>query len=150
MNFCYLECGLSYPLNEFDTYGYDIQLLGNGLGFPTFSYPATVVLLFDYRTNIVIGNRSYLLEKNIHCLGALINRRSILTAASCFPTEIHFSPNGFYNDTIHIPVALNDYYSTFQSIFNVYLGINQYVQPFSDVTPTQSAPIEKIIIVCET
>lgn len=132
-----------------DTYGYNYDLVGDGSGFPPFSYPASVQITFKYTANILIGNTSHLPSLSLSCLGALINRRTIITAASCLPTSIpySYSSSKLRNETISVPVVTNDYYSTLQSIYNVYLAINKNIQMGADVTPTQTAAISQIIIV---
>ena len=79
------------------------------------------------------------------CGGTLINHNTILTAAHCIYKEIAYEFNG--TDYL-IPITLNEYYSTWESMFRVYLGAHD----ISNIRDNTSLPavvrtVSKIIIV---
>lgn len=141
------ECGVTQPLNNSDTYDYTKDMTGDGQAIETYSYPATVLVSFSYSTSITINNNTYLPSFIAACFGTLINRRTVMTAASCLPSSLPFSPSGYGNDSINIPVVLDDFYPDLQSIYSVYVGVNKYISSGSDVTPTQLVTIDSVILV---
>lgn len=126
---------------------YNYVLLGEAQGMYPFSFPGTIQLTFRYMISFEMGNRTFLTNYWFYCLGALVNRRTIITPASCVPNVLLYSPSGHGNDMIEIPVVLNDLYPSWQSIVSVYVGINKFMTFEEDVTPTQMEIIDEIIIV---
>lgn len=112
---------------------------------PPFTYPATTYVVFRYNLILKIKGDIYLPQYAKSCYGTLINRRTVLTAGSCLPNSFTYSPSGFNNDTVTIPVQLNNYYHTWNSIYSIYFGIHWTMWFDGDVTPTTTEIIDKII-----
>ena len=81
------------------------------------------------------------------CFGTLINRRFVLTSAFCIPRYYHYSPSGYNNDTIYVPITFNKLFPTWSSIIRVYIGVYDYIYPNADITPTTLVPVEDVIYV---
>ena len=81
------------------------------------------------------------------CFGTLINRRFVLTSAFCIPRYYHYSPSGYNNDTIYVPITFNKLFPTWSSIIRVYIGVYDYIYPNADITPTTLVPVEDVFYV---
>ena len=84
------------------------------------------------------------------CNGVLINRRTVLTAASCIVNSFpSFSPSGYNNDTIEIKKEYSPLYSEWEShyeiYFKVYLDLQSNYQ--KNIYPTEQHPVKEIIMV---
>ncbi len=139
----FLECGIAYPGNTLDSYDYT-SFLGDGMGFSVFSYPATVEIVTSYETNLLVNGHSYLPYYGKSCLGTLINRRTILTSATCVPDAFPYTPPG-KTQTFNIPIVLNQFYDTWNSIFSVYFAVNKFGWFYADITPTFNQEIDYVI-----
>lgn len=142
-----VECGLSWPQTDFSDY--KIPSYGLNDLSPPFTYPATTYITFRFTITIRVNDRIYLPQYRRSCFGTIVNRRTVMTAASCLPSTFPYSPSGFNNDTIILPVEFTEFYPTWQSIYNVHLGIHNFLWFDADVTPTLPEPIDTIILVWE-
>lgn len=150
----FLECGLAYPgASHHD----EFHLYYSAVGDPVipFSFPSTVQINFHYSALATVNGRVYNGALDINCLGILINRRHVLTAASCIPKNITFMPFDFHGDgftpnnfTVTVPVTFNEAFPDWRSIVHVFLGIYDYIYyTNTEITPTLRAHIDDIIIV---
>lgn len=111
-----------------------------------FSYPASVFIQFIYANFIHIGDSEYQTMYYAHCTGALINRRTILTAASCIVTSYDYYVADL-NKTINVMVTLNEAYSQWEQMYNIFVGINRYLTYYVDIWPVRQLALKEIIIV---
>ena len=128
----------------------------NGKFITPFSYPASIFIEF-YWEGILYSptnkSRQYFYEFYFQCTGVLINRRTILTSASCVPTTFSFSPSSLKNDTITFDVRTDDSYPTLNSLYFVHFKIFQYkynnllYSYASPYWPTETVYIKEIIVV---
>ena len=80
------------------------------------------------------------------CDGVLINRMTILTAASCVPrTYTWFERSNGQNYTVNI--APNSFLHGWDSIYSVFIGLITPPRPGSDLSSTQQVYVKDIIIV---
>jgi hypothetical protein len=119
---------------------------GNNISVP-FSYPASVFIQFYYTTFIYIDNSKYFVNYYSTCNGVLVNRKSILTSASCVIRSFKYSPSGHKNDTVLVTVDLNAAFPLLDSLYTIYVGVKNYVYVNTDVEPVQQVFLEEIIIV---
>ena len=83
------------------------------------------------------------------CNGILINRRTILTSASCIITSIPFSPSGYNNDTIDLKKEYSPLYSEWESHYEIYFKIFVDISTnyLKNIYPTEQHPVKEIIVV---
>lgn len=108
-----------------------------------------MLIAFYYNTFIYIDNSKYLADYYYTCSGFLVNRKSILTSASCVIRSFKYSPsfNLYNNDTVQVTVDLNAAYPVLDSLYTIYVGVKNYVYLYTDVEPVQQVYLEEIIIV---
>ena len=79
------------------------------------SWPSLVFIMFKYTSNITVTyNQSILAEYISNCSGTLIDRFTVLTAASCIVSQLNLSANG-----TSYPYTGNQ---TLRSFYTVYAG----------------------------
>lgn len=80
------------------------------------------------------------------CGGVLINRRTILTSASCFENVITYYDyfSGKYSS---VAIHLNNFHPTLESIYNIYVGTDEYVYTYTDLPHVEVADFDELIIV---
>ena len=83
------------------------------------------------------------------CNGVLINRRTVLTAASCIVNSFPFSPSGKNNDTIDVKKEYSPLYSEWNSHYEIYLKIFVDISTnyLKNIYPTEQHPVKEIIVV---
>ena len=114
---------------------------------PPFTYPATTFISFNYVSYVHVGDREYQTAYSSQCNGILINRRTILTAASCVVQSYDFVLTDMENRTIRVVVALNEAYPHLEQMYNIFIGINQYIALNVDIFPVRQLALQEIIIV---
>jgi hypothetical protein len=135
---CYQECGLNYYNNETNVRA------GQAIAY---SRPATVYITFQYMSIIQVdGSTAFLTTNSSNCGGVLINRRTILTSASCFVQSYQWFERS-NNKTYTVNVTLNAYYPEWDSIYGVYIGIVTPPAYSTDLSTMQQLYVEKIIMV---
>ena len=116
-----------------------------------FSYPATVDFYFFWEGLVYMPNSSknYVFAHSSECTGVMINRRTVLTAASCIVTSFTYSPSGYGNDTLVFENKYTPAYSEWNSHYEVFFKISQdvYSNYAQDIWPTEQHLIEDIIMV---
>lgn len=112
-----------------------------------FSYPATTFFTFSYVSYVHVGDREYQTAYSSQCNGILINRRTILTAASCIVQSYDFVLTDMENKTIRVVVALNEAYPHLEQMYNIFTGVNQYIALNVDIFPVRQLALQEIIIV---
>lgn len=149
----YPDPSIKYPkLN----YTNPMPIYKNGKFITPFSYPASIFIDF-YWEGILYSptnkSRQYFYEFYFQCTGVLINRRTILTSASCVPTTFSFSPSKLNNDTITFDVRTDDSYPSLNSLYFIHFKIlqykynNIYYSYASSYWPTETVFIKEIIVV---
>ena len=117
-----------------------------------YSHPATVDIYFFWEGLMYIPNSTlhYEIYYYDECNGVLINRRTILTSASCIITSIPFSPSGYKNDTIDLKKEYSPLYSEWNSHYEIYYKINQDITSNfrKNIWPTEQLVLQDIIVVC--
>ena len=117
-----------------------------------FSYPASVDFYFFWEGLIYLPNSSlhYDLYTGLECNGVLINRRTILTSASCIRNSFLFSPSGYNNDTIEIKKEYSPQSSDWNTHYEIYFKIDKDLTSYykKDVWPTEQLSVQETIIVC--
>lgn len=141
-----IECGLNYPgqidqevANDFPPQTGDLV--------PPFTYPASVFIQFNYLSFVHVGDQEFETYYYSTCNGVLINRHFVLTAANCIVQSYQFYINAI-NQTLTVPVVLNEAYPDYEQMYNIYIGFDNYISYYIDVWPVQQLALEDIIIVC--
>lgn len=106
------------------------------------SWPATGDILFRYTTEVQDSNKTVLVYGFDNCGGTIINRRAILTSASCIKrTFITFVNNRF----LSFPVELNKYHETIESMYSAFVAVVNQISFGIDINTARYVKIEKII-----
>lgn len=111
------------------------------------SWPATAQISFQYFALVMINpdDEEYLTYTSQSCGGILINRKTVLTAASCIVQYYQWRMNSTTSYTVYF--EFNDYAPDYESAYNVFLGIDNRVSYRTDVTPAQQVYIMDIVVV---
>ena len=138
------ECGLVYDQEN-------LRII-NGIEAKPHSWPAQVVVIFSY----YVGNYSLWHPNSTEdmifigkpfgalCGGTLINRWTVMTAAHCIIKSVEYKRG---NESYNIDVEPNEFYPTYESMFNVILGDHYISDSMSKVKShrVQNHGIQKIV-----
>lgn len=147
-----LECGLAYPnLTARIAPPYYSQYMDRDIPPPN-SYPATVLIDIKWnglKSNLTNDSREFYFSISARCDGLLVNRRTILTAASCvrkyYETYIIVNDLGLVD--VKFPVTIDNTHQHWDSLLTAYIGLNRYFYDRVDVSPARPVVIDDIIIV---
>ena len=140
------ECGVVY-------FEENLRIV-NGIPATPHSWPAQAYLEFEYYVaNYSLRHKNstedmVFIDKSVGfaCGGTLINRRTIMTAAHCIVKSFDFN----YNDeTFKISVEPNEFFPTYESTLNVYLG-DQAISKISSEIEHNKLParrVKRVIVV---
>lgn len=102
-------------------------------------------ILFFYRTSVYSPNQEYLATSFSNCAGTLINRKTVLTSASCIKKYFLFFAN---NITYQVNVTFNDFHPDYDSMYTVYIAAHNQINFFgANIFPAKHVLVEDVIIV---
>jgi len=112
------------------------------------SWPSTAFVLFTYGGNFYLpeyGFSVYQSKSNV-CGGTLIDRSTVLTAAHCIYSQITFT---YGYRTYTFPVKPNSFFPDENSMFSIYLGLQDSSLIFKNVNiaPAIKMSVKDIIVV---
>lgn len=106
------------------------------------SWPATTDILFRYTSEIKTSSGNHLVFGFDNCGGTIINRKTILTSASCIKsTFIAFVDKNIVN----LPVEINKYHDSIESMYSVYVSVVNQINFGVDIATARYIQVEKII-----
>lgn len=111
------ECGLAFNSPN-------VKIVG-GIEAKIASWPSVVFIYFSYTFTYESAGRNYSHTSTNTCGGTLIDRQTVLTAASCYNDYVSYQ-DGVEDEQI-IPVTPNSFHSTVESAYKVYLGLHNTV-----------------------
>lgn len=130
------ECGKSdYKPNS--------RIVG-GISAVPHSWPAHALVIQSYKQTYdlkPLGGQIENITVQFKCGGTLINSYTILTAAHCIVYDFNYPFNGIDLTFLVIP---NDYYPTFESMFDIYLGAHDTSFLFDSPSPPSNVQHRKI------
>ena len=85
------------------------------------SWPAQVLVMSNYKTNVVLEGQPVMIEISFMCGGTLVNRKTVLTAGHCVVQTFDYD---FRGSTYTIKVSTNQYYPTLESMYRIYIGLH--------------------------
>ncbi|CAF1023716.1 unnamed protein product [Brachionus calyciflorus] len=95
------------------------RIIGGKQAFDS-EWPSIAYVTLRYNFDLEINGQKNLFLYNRTCAATLINKRTLITGASCYEKQITFT----YNSQVYtVNVKPNNYHPTIESIFNVYLGV---------------------------
>jgi secreted trypsin-like serine protease len=113
-----------------------------------FSWPAHALIIFSYKADVFLKdkNKVVIYENRFLCGGSLIYRDTVLTAAHCRQTQISFKYDGSYYT---IDIEPNKYFPTLESMFQVYLGIQNIKNVINglDIQPGVRMEVGQVVVV---
>ncbi|CAF0914930.1 unnamed protein product [Brachionus calyciflorus] len=130
------ECGITYYKNNADE---------DGQRANPYSWPATAIIEYTYTALVKLEASRVLLYDQGMCGGVLINRKHILTSANCIKEQIE-TYDYISGNLIKINVTLNNFHPSLDSIYNIYMGTDEYVYYFADLPHVVVEDFDKVII----
>ena len=128
------ECGIAY-------FSQNARIVG-GLTANPFSWPSMVYVRFSYTRDVYYNGKYGALTFNSACGGTLIDRRTVLTAAHCIIKQVSYMSNG---QNINVPVVVNSYHSTYESMFTLYAGLQDKTNVLNLQYPAVKLTAKKVI-----
>ena len=110
------------------------------------SRPATAYILFFYNAIITVNRSSFFTYYYFTCDGILVNRKTILTAASCAPKNYTWYER-YNGNTYNVNVTLNPMFPELTSIYSVYVGLITPPFPDTDLASMQQVYVQDIVTV---
>ena len=110
------ECGLTPVFSR------NARILGGDV-IKKASWPSMVYVKLNYKANITLVEHTEPEAQDFYFSfgGVLIDRNTVLTTASCLVDKLYFFLNG---EKRHVDLVPNEYFQTYESMFTVYLGVN--------------------------
>lgn len=103
-------------------------------------------IFFAYYIFSLKDGTPFTLSSTFLCGGTLINQKTALTAAHCINTQFEYDYKGI---TYVIEIKPNEFYSTWESMFTVYIGMhNSNINSESNTRFGRAISVTKIIKVC--
>lgn len=106
------------------------------------SWPATGDIIFRYTAEVKVSNQTFLASGFDNCGGTIINRKAILTSASCIKRTFLTFVN---NKLLSFPVELNKYHETIESMYFAFVAVVNQISFNTDIETARYVKIEKII-----
>ena len=109
------------------------------------SWPAQVLIISNYKTNVILDDQSVTIDITFMCGGTLVNRKTVMTAGHCVVQTFDYNYKGrLYT----IKVDTNQYYPTYESMYRIYVGIqDKSIIPSGKYDPGVLRYVEKITLV---
>ena len=134
------ECGKTFAVNN-------LRIVGGSTAIPN-SWPSMAYVKFNYKATFLSPQGVKLTYTfSSSCGGTLITRNKVLTAAHCIPSSVIYNYNGHdYEGT----VKPNSFYPTMESMFTIYLGLQDKTTIINNVVPPPAvvAKASKVVRVC--
>ena len=116
-----------------------------GVDAVSYSWPSTSYIFWSYTASYILPSSNVSVgpfDFNGFCGGTLIDRKTVLTTASCIRRSVEINYNGTdYTGNVY----LNSFYPTTASQYKIFLGLHNLNNAY--VSPTVSFDVSQIILV---